>query len=102
MSQSSHSHNQIVRIVKGYSPEPASPRVPRKTLQERMARQAAIEGQLARYIPIVCGHYTTLDAQDVYLVCRPKRGMVFCESCEKWEKIAKPPEPAPTPQEPLF
>lgn len=67
-----------------------------------MARQAAIEGQLARYIPIVCGHLTTLDTQDIYLNYRPKRGMVYCETCHKWQAVAKPSAPPELPQEPMF
>jgi len=67
-----------------------------------MARLAAIEAQLARYIRIECGHFTTLDAQDMYLICKPKAGTVYCETCHKWLAVAKPPAPKVQPQTPMF
>lgn len=58
-----------------------------------MARLAAIEAQFARYIPLVCGHKTTLEVHDLYLNFQSKKGTSFCETCGDWRQIAKPPKP---------
>jgi len=71
-------------------------------MQREMARQAAQEKALARYITITCGHVTDLETQHRYAVWRPKRGLVFCEIDDQWLP-AKPPPPRPEyPQQPLF
>lgn len=77
-------------------------RVPLRTLQERMARQAAIERAISKYLTLECGHMSTLEVDEGYSIWRPKKGMTFCENCHDWVKIAKPPAPTPTPDTPLF
>jgi hypothetical protein len=71
-------------------------------MQKALARQAAREKGLAKYIHISCGHYTDLETQQRYGFCRPKRGVVYCEDCDKWLKVARPPAPKELPMEPMF
>jgi hypothetical protein len=68
----------------------------------RLARQAAREKSFARYLKLDCGHYTTLESFDMYLVFRPKKGYAFCEVHNDWVKISKPPMRTPLPEEPMF
>ena len=68
----------------------------------RMARRAAIESSLAKYIPLECGDYTTLESLNAYRQYSPKRGFAQCEVCNKWVKISNPPMRPPIPQEPMF
>jgi hypothetical protein len=77
-------------------------RVPVRTLQERMARQAAIERSMARYLRLVCGHYSTLEVDLFYSDARPKKGMTWCENCHKWVEIKQPPTGDTTPDQPMF
>lgn len=74
----------------------------RTQMQKALARQAALEKGLAKYIHISCGHYTDLETQERYGFARPKRGMVYCEDCDKWLKPVKPPVPPDLPNEPMF
>jgi hypothetical protein len=67
-----------------------------------MARQAAIERELARYIHIECGHYTELETQQRYAVLRPKGHPVYCEKCDKWLKPMPPSPRQQLPETPLF
>jgi hypothetical protein len=55
-------------------------------MQREMARQAAMEKEMARYIQIACGHVSDLETQQRYAVFRPKKKgqFVFCETCGKW------------------
>lgn len=57
-------------------------------MQREMARQAAQEKALARYIQISCGHMTDLETQHRYAVFRPKKKarFVYCETCDDWLK----------------
>jgi hypothetical protein len=75
-------------------------RIPRKTMQERLARQAVIERALSKYLPLVCGHFSTLDTDLSYSCYRPKRGVTFCESCNDWVEVQKPPAPPEYPDNP--
>lgn len=77
-------------------------RVPKRVMQERLAREAAIERALARYLRLDCTHYSTLDTDLLYSHLRPKRGQTWCEICSDWVSIAKPPAPIEYPDEPLF
>lgn len=79
-----------------------SPRVSRRTLQERMARQAAIERSMARYLKLDCGHMSTLETDLFYSHMRPKKGQTWCENCHDWVDISKPPPPTIYPDEPMF
>ena len=81
---------------------PGPMRVSKSQMQRALARQAVREKELARYIPLECGHFTTRDEQIILSEWRP-RGMAWCDKeCQDWVKI-KPPPPAPDyPQEPMF
>lgn len=83
---------------------PASyhPRVPKRVMQERLARQAAIERAYARYLHLECGHYGTLEDDERYSHWRPKKGVSWCEKCNDWVAIAKPPAPQSDTDEPMF
>lgn len=74
--------------------------VPKRTMQERLARQAAIERAISRYLHLECGHYSTLETDLFYSNARPRRGVTWCENCNKWVEIAKPPEPPKYPDDP--
>lgn len=91
----------MLRVSRSNS-TPANGRVSRKDMQLRLARLAAIEKSLARYLHLECGHYQTLETFNLYLVFRPKKGLTFCESCNENVKIAQPPHRRPLPQEPMF
>jgi len=71
-------------------------------MQREMARQAALEKNLARYIPIMCGHMTDLETQHRYAVWRPKRGLVYCDKCDDWLAVKPPPKATVYPQQPMF
>lgn len=45
---------------------------------------AAIEARRARYIELACGHLTTWEAHQVYLIARPRKDKFYCEVCSKW------------------
>ena len=85
-------------------PIPGEPVVSKQLMQKRLARQAAIEGQLARYITLECGHLTTIETHNKYLEWQPrkKRRYSMCEQCEDWVKIQPPPRPPVYPDTPLF
>lgn len=70
-------------------------------MQRALARQAAIEKQLSKYLHLECGHLQTYETFQVYRFAA-KSGVTYCENCEKTVKIAKPPKAAPLPQEPMF
>jgi hypothetical protein len=67
-----------------------------------MARAAAIERAKARYLPLACGHYSTLEADEGYSVWRPRKGVTLCETCHKWVDISRPKPPDITLDTPLF
>lgn len=71
-------------------------------MQIALARQAAREKGLAKYIHISCGHYTDLETQQRYGFARPKRGLVYCEDCDKWFRVARPTVREPLPEDPMF
>jgi hypothetical protein len=71
-------------------------------MQKELARQAAREKGLAKYICISCGHYTDLETQQVYGFARPKRGYVWCEKCDDWLRVMPKRKPKPLPETPLF
>ena len=77
------------------------PRVPKLTAKEHAAL-AAIEATKARYIPLVCEHYTTLEADERYSLWRPTKGLSFCETCNAWVKSGRRRAPVVTPMDPLF
>jgi len=91
-----------VQRIRRTNSEPATGRVSRKDMQLRLARLAAIEKRFCKYIHLECGHYTTLESFDMYLVWRPKKGWAFCEICNDEVKIAQPPKRKPLPEEPMF
>jgi hypothetical protein len=91
-----------VRVIHRTNSVPSSGRVSRKDMQLRLARLAAIERSLSRYLHLTCGHYQTLETFDQYLVFRPKKGWTFCENCNENVEIAKPPKRPPLPEEPMF
>jgi hypothetical protein len=77
------------------------PRIPKLTAKEHAAL-AAIEATKARYIPLVCEHYTTLETDLQYSAWRPKKGLSFCETCNAWVKSGRRRAPVQTPMDPLF
>lgn len=74
----------------------------RSQMQKALARQAAIESDLARYMELDCGHFTTLEVQQLYSRWKPKRGMAMCEHHNDWVLIKRPREVQELPQTPLF
>src|SRR6516162_3460532 len=93
-----------MKIVKGGSrlPNPGGRVRSKAEMQRALARQAAQERELARVIRITCGHFTYLEDQQLYAVWRPKRGLVFCEKCNKWLAVMPPPVAPDLPNEPMF
>jgi hypothetical protein len=93
-----------MRITRFNPDLPRGRAVPRKTLQERYARQAAIDRAHARYLHLECGHYSTLDIDEGYSIWRPRKGVSFCEhdGCHKWVEILKPKPPEAISDTPLF
>jgi hypothetical protein len=77
-------------------------RVPKRVFQERLAREAAIERAMARYLRLDCGHMSTLETDLFYSHLRPKKGQTWCENCNDWVAISKPPAPTIYPDEPMF
>lgn len=72
-------------------------------MQREMARQAAAERELARYIHVECGHYTDLETQQRYAVFRPKGPKtVYCEKCDDWLRPMPPKQRPPMLEQPLF
>lgn len=81
-----------------YSPAgPGSIRVPAYD----KAAEAAIERKLAQYVPLVCGHLTTWEADELYSVFRPDNRSHFCEICRRW-KHRKPNPKYVIPDDILF
>lgn len=70
-------------------------------MQRALARQAAVEKQLSKYLHLSCGHLQTYETFQVYRFAA-KSGVTYCEQCESPMQIAKPPKAAPIPQEPMF
>lgn len=70
-------------------------------MQRALARQAAIEKSLAKYLHLSCGHLQTFETFEVYRFAA-KSGETYCEICEATMKIAKPAKQPPLPQEPMF
>lgn len=57
----------------------------------------------ARYLRLICGHYSTLEEQEAVSLWKPKRGLYWCDLDDDWVKIAPPRVlPADYPDEPLF
>ena len=77
------------------------PRIPKLTAKEHAAL-AAIEASKARYIPLVCEHYTTLETDLQYSTWRPRKGLSFCETCNVWVKTGRRRAPVEIPIDPLF
>lgn len=73
----------------------------RAEMQRALARQAAVEKQLSKYLHLSCGHLQTYETFQVYRFAA-KSGVTYCEQCESPMQIAKPPKAAPIPQEPMF
>jgi hypothetical protein len=76
--------------------------LPKRLLQERLARQAAIESAYCRYLHLECGHMSTLETDEKFSAWRPRKGVTWCEAHAAWVPIARPPEPRQYPAEPLF
>lgn len=92
-----------MKITKGHSPIAYDgPILSRNQMQKELARQAAREKGLAKYICISCGHYTDLETQQVYGFARPKRGLVWCETCNDWLRVMPKRKPKALPETPLF
>lgn len=51
------------------------------------ARRAAAEKRMARYIPLLCGHFGDYDT-DVFYSPIP-RGKHYCQKCRTWEPERK-------------
>ena len=75
--------------------------VPRRTPRDA-ARDAAIESSRSHYIPLICGHVTTMEVHLLMKYARPRKGVTYCETCEYWVEIEKPPQAAPLEDVPLF
>ena len=73
----------------------------RAEMQRALARQAAIERQLSKYLHLSCGHLQTYETFQVYRFAA-KSGTTYCEQCEKPMTIAKPPKRSPLPDNPMF
>jgi hypothetical protein len=67
-----------------------------------MARLAVIDSSKARYLYLVCGHYSTLETDEAYSIWRPRKGVTLCENCQDWVEIAKPPAPVDLGNTPMF
>lgn len=70
-------------------------------MQRALARQAAIEKQLSKYLHLSCGHFQSYDTFEVYRFAA-KSGETYCENCERTVKIAYPRKAKPLPETPLF
>lgn len=66
------------------------------------AQRAAIDKSLSKYLHLVCGHYSTLDTDLFYSCYRPRRGVTYCETCDKWVEVEKPPKQDTTSDTPMF
>lgn len=78
--------------------EPRGPR-PRGSAMT-FAQKAAIEKELSRYIPLVCGHNTTVEVVILYGCFGHVQP--FCETCGDWRELAKKLKVDILPSEPLF
>lgn len=71
-----------------------------------MARQAAIEKQLSRYIKLSCGHMQTIETSEVYAFCALRtlgNVQLYCERCAVYSTIVpNRRSKMEYPQEPLF
>src|SRR5215475_2493040 len=95
---------RVVRIIppRKVGNKPTGQRYsPAKRLRDA-ARYAAIERSLSKYIHLSCGHLTTLDTDLVYSHLRPQRGVSFCESCNQWVTVKRPPTTETVSDTPLF
>lgn len=91
---------EVIRGAKS-SPKPGGPRrYSRIQMQKDAARQAAIDRSLSKYLHLLCGHYSTLETDLFYSHLRPKRGFTWCEICNDWVEIARPPSPPTYPDDP--
>jgi hypothetical protein len=54
------------------------------------------------YFTLSCGHFTNREDQDLSLFWRPKRGVYWCNRCNKWLSLPPKKKVAPLPQEPMF
>lgn len=94
-----------IKITPPHSAEQSTGHLSKAVMQREMARQAAQEKELVRYIKISCGHITDLETQHQYAVFRAtkRQGQVFCEQCCKWLPVEKKVTPVTTYSEtPLF
>lgn len=70
-------------------------------MQKALARQAAIERELCKYLHLSCGHLQAYETFEVYRFAA-KSGETYCENCESTVKIVFRRKAAPLPQEPMF
>jgi hypothetical protein len=70
-------------------------------MQRALARQAAIEKNLSKYLHLACGHLQTYESFEVYRFAA-KSGFTYCEECDDVMQIVKPPKQPPLPETPLF
>jgi hypothetical protein len=79
--------------------------MPRRMNPRIDLKKYAIEKDLAAYIHLKCGHYTTREEQEFYSVWRPQKGVYFCtgyKKCGKWVALMPKEKPQPLPDKPLF
>lgn len=70
-------------------------------MQRALARQAAIEKQMSKYLHLSCGHIQVFETFERYRFAA-KQGKTYCEECDELVTIVKPPKKPPLPEEPLF
>lgn len=92
-----------MQVIRGgsYSPKSSGPgRYSKAEMQRDLAREAAIERQLSKYLHLICEHYSTLETDLFYSHLRPRKGVTWCEVCHKWVALKKPLPPPIYPDDP--
>jgi hypothetical protein len=87
--------------VKIIGPQQAAPQN-RSVARPLPVVKAAIEKQRSIYILLVCGHFTTVEADLVYSFARPSKDKHWCEICNKWLKRVLKITHKIYPETPLF
>jgi hypothetical protein len=79
--------------VRFYRPEPGEQHHAARPVNH--VQGVMIEKELARYIHLSCGDYTTRETAERESLWRPKKGLYFCEAHNKWVPVYVPPKPPP-------
>ena len=75
---------------------------PRPSRARIIVRNVAREKELAAYMHLSCGHWTTREEQEFRSVWKPRKGVWYCPECEEWLILWKPPEKKPLTEVPPF